>query len=266
MVVTGGAAGIGAALVDEAVLRGASAVVVLDVQGGRAPAAAGLAGPELRIDHRICDVTDEQAVEATARSVIAEYGAPGLLCANAGVAGPFATALDACPGDVAWIFAVNVLGAIATIRAFGTSMADADLPGHILITGSEHALGVPHVGMAAYTAAKHAVIGYAAVLHRELPAHMGVTVICPSIVATDLWSSPNQRPTRFGGPGPPDDLARVAMQRGASPQEIARQALDGVADDRWLIATEGVSAQVAHRRRRELADAVAAPWVGPSSG
>ncbi len=249
VVVTGAASGIGAALAKEAARRGARAVVVADADGpGVSDVAAAVRdlGTEALVYEG--DLTVRSAAEALAAQAIGYFGVPGLVCANAGVAGPFAPALEDDPSVLEWVFAVNVFAMAATIRAFGPAMEHAEQPGWFLVTASEHSVSVPHIGMSSYTASKHAVLGYADVLRRELPAHIGVTAMCPSMVATRMWAAGQRRPERYGGPLPANDTARSIMCRAATPEHTAALALDGVERGSFLVLTDPVSVKPVARR------------------
>ncbi len=256
VVVTGGSSGIGRALAEEAASRGARSVAIIDRdQAGAADTIARVRANGVRARCYSCDISDVGGLAAVAQSIIADQGVPGLVCANAGVAATFAAVLDESPADVEWLFGVNVFGLVATLRAFGRRMVEAGQPGWLLVTGSEHSLGVPHIGMASYTASKHAVLGYCDVLRRELPDHVGLSVLCPSVVATQLWNAGRNRSDRYGGPIATNDIARSIMARGLDPSVVARVALDGVRDREFLILTHRISAGVARQRADLLSDA-----------
>ena len=191
VVVTGGGSGIGAHLAREAAERGAAAVAVLDIDIESAAAVAeGLAGKCAARAWR-CDVSNPAEVEAVAAETIEVFGTPALVCANAGVPAPPSSLLDAEPSDVEWVLGVNTIGCLNTLQSFGRPMAAADDPGWLLVTASEHSLGVPHSGGGVYTASKHAVLGLCDVLRRELPAHVGITVLCPGVTSTNAWTAEN---------------------------------------------------------------------------
>jgi hypothetical protein len=59
----------------------------------------------------------------------------------------------------------------------------------------------------------------------------------PGVAATGLWRSGSLRPDELGGPEPANDLARELLERGMDPALVAARALDGVAAERFLIAT-----------------------------
>jgi NAD(P)-dependent dehydrogenase (short-subunit alcohol dehydrogenase family) len=236
--ITGAASGIGAALAEEAVSRGAAAVAVIDIDAEGAKATAEqIEGRGTRSAAFTCDIGDTEQVEWVATEVVRTLGIPGLVCANAGVNTAASPLLDGKARDLQWALSVNVVGTWATLRAFGQLMVQSAQPSWLLVTASEHAIGIPFAGNGFYTLTKHAVLGLADVLRRELPTHVGVSTMIPGLAATGLWRSGSLRPDELGGPEPANDLARELLARGMDPALVAARALDGVAAERFLIAT-----------------------------
>jgi short-subunit dehydrogenase len=95
---------------------------------------------------------------------------------------------------------------------------------HILNTGSENSLGMAHTGAAFYTASKHALLGLSDVLRYELPEFIGVSILCPGMVKTNLPSSATHRQDRFGGPG----VEGPASGLGLEPEDVGRRAVEGI--------------------------------------
>ena len=78
------------------------------------------------------------------------------------------------------------------------------------------------------------MLGLSDVLRRELPDHVGVSVLCPGLVSTTLWRAGERRPDEFGGSVASDASGSAFMQMGKTPEDIAEQTVKGVANDEFL--------------------------------
>jgi NAD(P)-dependent dehydrogenase (short-subunit alcohol dehydrogenase family) len=153
----------------------------------------------------VCDVTDSSAVERAAELVRQALSPVRVVVNNAGAVLRKPTAAIT---DAEWrrVMAVNLDGTFHVTRAFLPDLTAAS--GRIInissIAGRE---GTPL--LAAYCAAKHAVIGLTRALAEELrAAKVSVNAICPGSVDTVML--------REGMPGAspdmsPDDIARTAL-------------------------------------------------------
>ena len=251
-VITGAASGIGRGIARACAARRCH-VLVADVDlAGVEQLAAELAGGDVRSLAVHCDVTDPAVMEALAERAYAEFGTVDLLCNNAGV-GALGLASEASPSDVEWIFSVNVFGVVNGVRAFVPRFKAAGRPAHILNTGSEHSLGVPFPGMGIYTASKHAVLGLSDVMRRELAAFdIGVSVLCPAVVRTEIWNAGRTRAERFGGPMQSPEVFRQFMESGMDPDEVGRIAVAGIERNDFLILTHPEVRAVAEERARTV--------------
>lgn len=253
VVVTGAASGIGAALAKEAAARGASAIAVVDIEAGRAESvAAECAKAGAKAKAYGCDVTDLAAVEAVAGEIINDLGLPGLVCANAGVSPGVANGVDADAREFKWVLDVNVFGVWATLSAFAKPMIESGEKGWLMATGSEHSVGRAHLGLTAYSASKHAVMGMCDVMREELPDHVGLSVLCPGLVPTDLWRATRNRPDSAGGSHEPDAATSIVMEQGMDAATTVKRALDGVEAERFVIPTHPHSRAYAQRRYDEV--------------
>lgn len=257
VVVTGGGNGIGAGLAVEAASRGASTVAIVDVNAEAATATAEriVADGGAATVH-LCDVADAVAVDELADELVSAHGLPGLAIANAGVMLPTGPLLDMAASDIEWLLGVNLRGVISTLQSFGRRMVAADQGGWLLATASEHALGVPHLFGAPYTASKHAVLGACDVLRGELPDHVGVSVLCPGLTTSQLWNSTSVRPDEFGGAVDGDPQSGAFMEAsGMAAATVAHRAFDGVQAGHFLIPTHYNARRYAEARATEAAEA-----------
>ncbi|MGI9326330.1 MAG: SDR family NAD(P)-dependent oxidoreductase [Pseudomonadales bacterium] len=255
-VVTGGGNGIGRALCLSLAAKGAN-VVVADIELAPAEAVVSeiTAFGAKAIATRV-DVTDEQDVERLADRAWSAFGSAELLVNNAGVMHATSPLVETTNADYQWIFSVNVGGLLNGIRTFIPRFIEAGTPAHVLNTGSEHSLGVPHVGGGLYTASKHAVLGISDVLRQELPANIGISVLCPGIVGTTLWRAGERRQAEFGDTPPASAEAGAVMQHlGMNAQEVADKAVTGIESGEFLIVTHPHAIDIAKRRWTEIESA-----------
>jgi NAD(P)-dependent dehydrogenase (short-subunit alcohol dehydrogenase family) len=250
-VVTGGASGIGLGIARALVGRGTH-VVVADIEEARAEEAAdGLATREVRAIAVGCDVTDRASLEGLADRAWQEFGHVELLCNNAGVFPPSGPLLEAKESDARWVFDVNVLGVFLGCRVFGPRFVDQGTPAHIVNTGSETSMGLvgPNVGM--YMATKHAVLALSDTLRTELPDHVGVSILCPGSVSTDIQMSTRNRHERYGG-----SATRTAPPRrpgfGLEPDEVGTRVVEGVERGDFYILTHPPVVEFARERWEEI--------------
>jgi NAD(P)-dependent dehydrogenase (short-subunit alcohol dehydrogenase family) len=190
-VVTGAASGIGLALCRALAERGLNVVLVDRDEAGLAGAAATLSGRG-RFVTAVADVSDPDSVTALAARVADELGPVHLLVNNAGILRP-ATVYEQPLADWHATFGVNVFGIIHGYRAFVPGMLAHGQPCHVLNTSSLGGLiAAPHVG--AYMVSKHAAIALSEALAGDTAGTaMGVTVLCPGGVATDIFAAEQRR-------------------------------------------------------------------------
>jgi NAD(P)-dependent dehydrogenase (short-subunit alcohol dehydrogenase family) len=229
-VVTGAAGGIGEAIAQRLLERGAASVVLTDLDGDRLEMAAERLGgmyPQ-KVDHLAGDATDD----AHLRSVTS--GDVDMFFANAGVFRGFG--LDAGEDDWAASWDVNVMGHVRAARLLvprwlERAELDPGAGGCFVSTASAAGLLV-QLGSATYTVSKHATLGFAEWLAATY-GDRGVQVccLCPMGVRTHMLEA---------GDGHEDPNARlghaaVAAAGGMlSPLEAADVTLDAVVEGRFL--------------------------------
>jgi NAD(P)-dependent dehydrogenase (short-subunit alcohol dehydrogenase family) len=168
VVVTGAARGVGAMLARKLAVRGARLALVGLEPDELMNVAKALPG------EAACwtaDVTDREVMARVAEEVVARFGRIDVVVANAGVAtgGPF---LDSDPDAFDRVIQVNLLGSVATARAFLPALVASR--GYLLQIASLAAI-TPAPLMAAYCASKSGVEAFAHSLRAEL-GHKGVKV------------------------------------------------------------------------------------------
>jgi len=259
--ITGGAGGIGMALAHAFAARGARLLLV-DLDGDALAAAERSlhdAGAEVR--SVIADVTSRESVEALAEEARARMGGVHLLCNNAGVA-TFGPMHQSDPRDWDFTMDVNFWGVVHGVQAFLPRMLEAGQGGHVLNTASMAGLvGMQYLGV--YCASKFAVVGLSESLHRELrPQGIGVSVLCPMIVETNLPANTQRLLRRSRGePEPPPEASDpgVAMRGGVvQPAEVAARVVRAIERGDLYVLTHPEQREILQRRAARL-DACFAP-------
>jgi NAD(P)-dependent dehydrogenase (short-subunit alcohol dehydrogenase family) len=194
------------------------------------------------------DVTDYAQVEELMAAAVAAFGGIDVVCDNAGV-GSAGSLADIDPDAVSDLFEVNVTGLVNVVRASAAHLKNSVQQrgsAYLLITGSEHSLGVPpHVmPMSAYTISKAAALALAETAHRDFP-DVGVSLLAPGWVRTakvrDLMAAHPQ-------------LAAAIEPYAQEPEEVARAGFDGLLAGRAVIVTNAESRKFATARLRALLD------------
>ena len=246
VLLTGAADGIGLALA-RALQAAKAQVFVSDIAKDKLEAAA----TELGAPSAVCDVTDATATEGLVAQAWDELGGLDLVCANAGVFVP-GSVLESTPGDIAFLFDVNVWGMLHTVRPAVQRMRAEGRPGHLMFTGSENSLATPsylrRIPGHVYNMTKHAVLSMADGLRWELePEGIGVSVLCPGPVTSGLMQNAAEaRSDRYGDAAAIDlDLGAALGEQGVQelvalymPAERAAEiALDGLRRGLFVIPT-----------------------------
>jgi len=194
------------------------------------------------------DTSVEADVNALAALAYERFGDVHLLCNNAGVGSRGLPVAELPLRDFEWVIGVNLFGVIHGLRAFLPSMRANDV-GHVVNTASISALYyLPRMGP--YNASKAAVVALSETLKFELEAegsNVGVSVLCPAWVRTNISTSDRNRPERFSYTLDTDQMAQLAEYKAKrrtqlatiarDPSEIADQVCDAVKANRFYILT-----------------------------
>jgi NAD(P)-dependent dehydrogenase (short-subunit alcohol dehydrogenase family) len=220
--VTGAGRGIGRALCREFSHRGAAGIVVADIDGALAQAAAAEFGG-LGMQ---CDVTDAAAVEAAVAAGIARFGRIDVLVSNAGFGAQeldLDDALSARDGTWQRMWEVHVMAHVHAARAVLPGMLER---GEGCLVNVASAAGLlSQVGDTPYSVTKHAAVGLAeslAITYAE--RGIRVSVVCPQYVATAITGLDERTPE--------GSVAGVL-----SVEQAARAIVDGLEQERFLVLT-----------------------------
>ena len=229
--VTGGASGIGLAIASALAAAGA-AVSLADIDAAAAEAAAaGLAQQGWRAEGLALDVRDRDGWQSARAAAEAAFGPVNVLVNNAGIAPDGQKLADMTAQGWDRMIAINLSGAFNGVSAFGGALREAGA-GHIVNVASMAGLVAEHPGLGAYAAAKAGVIAMSEVLRSEMAPHgVGVSVVCPGIVATSLADT-TAKITGVRRDGDPSVLAR-----GMAPAQVGREVLAAIREDRLYVIT-----------------------------
>jgi NAD(P)-dependent dehydrogenase (short-subunit alcohol dehydrogenase family) len=256
-VVTGGGSGIGEAMA-KAFAREGAKVVLADLDRERMDrVVADIAAAGGEAVAMVTDVTKREAVEALAERTIDHFAAVHIVCNNAGV-GVFGPIAEATHKDWQWVMDVNFWGVVHGIEAFLPRLLAQKQGGHIVNTASMAGLaGMPGLGV--YCASKYAVVGLTESLQRELKeSGIGVSVLCPMIVKTNINTSERNRPAEMQNPGDHRETladASYTFSRVIEPSDVAQMVVKGIREKALYILTHGESGEPLRRRAARLAAA-----------
>ena len=247
-VITGGAAGIGRAMAELFQAQGMNLVLGDIEQTTLENTVAALGGAEKGCIGVVTDVADPASVAALAASAIEQFGAIHIACNNAGV---FAGGLlwEQSLADFQWQMDVNLWGVIHGIRTFMPILAAQEEPGHIVNTASMAAVtAMPYSGI--YHMTKHGVLALSESLFHELSfhaPHVGVSVLCPEAINTDIAQSERNRPDAYSRTGDivENDARAMVSQAltdstaaGIGPEVMAQRVLEAIKQKQFYILSD----------------------------
>ena len=216
--VTGGAAGLGLAIVEAFADAGARGHA-FDFAAPARPLPQGWS-------HGKGDVRDEEGLARALTAAKQDLGGLDIVVANAGIVPPWhdSEAIDLAEWDA--VFAVNVRGVAATLKFAVPLMKPAG--GAIIAMASVNA-AVGHSKQAAYVASKHAVLGIVRAAALDVGRFaIRVNALCPGPVATEALLARLARRQEQGGATAAETLelyGKTALGRMPSLADVAGAAL-----------------------------------------
>jgi NAD(P)-dependent dehydrogenase (short-subunit alcohol dehydrogenase family) len=272
-VITGGANGIGFATAREFARRGARVMLGDIDQSALDAAVATLRADAVDAHGVICDVRKLDDVGHLADEAFRVFGDVHVVFNNAGIAyaGPIAqTSHD----DWRFVIDVDLWGPIHGVEAFLPRLIAQGGQSHIVFTSSFAGL-IPNVGLGPYCVAKYGVVALAETLAREVrPNGIGVSVLCPMIVETNLLANTERVRSHDYGPATPS-VAETVQQLASGPtaqdddsilnvDDVARLTADAILANHLYVLPHRASRDSIRRRferiDRTFADQAAEGW------
>ena len=268
--ITGGASGMGLAMA-RSFSRAGMKVVIADIE----EAALAAARQEFEASNAEfmtlqVDVTDREAMAAAADAAEERFGKVHVVCNNAGVA-VGGTVDQNTWEDWDWVTGVNIDGVVNGIQIFVERMKRHGEGGHIVNTASM-AGHIPVPGLGIYAMTKYAVVGISETMRVDLaPLDIGVSVLCPGVVNTNIFTSERNRPESLPGDskitlsgGNPDEVVtdadreermRLIRDGALDPAIVGDMVLHAIRENEFYIFTHPEFKAISDARVEDMAGA-----------
>lgn len=237
--ITGGASGAGFGQA-QVFGRAGCRIAIADIRGEAVEKAlVKLRGEGIECHGIVLDITDRAAFVGAADEAEKVLGPVTMLFGTAGVSifGPLETATYA---DYDWIMDVNLGGVINMMQTFVPRMIAHEMGGHIVNTASLGAF-FANSGSGIYSASKFAVHGITMAMRDALKSHdIGVSVLCPANIKSNIAESIRVRPARYGESGYAVDEREIAAlneiyAQGMEPEELAGHVKVAIEQNRFYV-------------------------------
>ncbi len=245
-VVTGAASGIGLGIATALAQAGVKVMMCDIEEGALAKAVEGLRQTNADVEGVRADVSLKSELQAAADAAVARYGKIHILVNNAGVTGGggYGVWTDASWN---WTIGVNLMAVIWGVEIFGPLMESHGEGGQIVNTASIAGLISGNGGP--YNVTKYGVVALSEGLRVELaPRGIGVSVLCPGFIRTQIIDSTRNLPERFSGvtpaspaSGDPVEALKAIRERiagGIDPLYVGELVREGVENDWAYIFTD----------------------------
>ena len=266
-IVTGAASGIGKGIATALAELGAN-VVMADIQKAAVEQAAkALSDTNKTVMPVQIDVTQEQSVVDALAEAERNFGKLHIACNNAGVPMHGTGLIDVPPGDWEFVTGVNIWGIIYGIRHFVPAILRHGEEGHIVntasVAGFQNRRGT---NQGPYSMSKYAALSLSEGLEHELEGtNVGVSVLCPGPIDTNIARGARNRPDHMGGPQVRSNdeavLAEKLATTGIDPKKVGERVVDAIRTKTFYSFVGAVPADVIKARHRRIEDALNSHWA-----
>jgi NAD(P)-dependent dehydrogenase (short-subunit alcohol dehydrogenase family) len=244
--ITGAASGIGLGVATRLAQAGVK-VMMCDIERAALEAAvAGLKRTNADVDGVVADVSLKPELQAAAEATLDRYGEVHILHNNAGVTGGGAYGAWTEAGWN-WTLAVNLMAVISGVEIFTPLIERHGQGGHIVNTAS--IAGLISGTAIPYNITKYGVVALSEGLRMDLAARgIGVSVLCPGFIRTNIIDAARNLPPRFEGAQPPQPAAganvsllgdiRARVAGGIDPLYVGELVREGIEGDWPYIFTD----------------------------
>lgn len=259
--VTGGASGIGYAMAKAFAAEGMNVAIADIDQPALDVAVAALYRSNVEIRGVLLDVTDRTQYAEVVDRLEAEIGPIDVVCNNAGVYRG-GSICDVTYEDWDWVMGVNTGGVINGVQTFASRLKERGQGGHIVNTASMAGI-TAGAGLGVYNASKFAVVGLSESMRADLaPFGIGVSVLCPGMVRTQILESERNRPEQFDVQGDAANAAAsghnavmqaaMASQTTLDADEVAELVVTGIKKDQLYLFPHPEMKQAAQTRMETM--------------
>jgi NAD(P)-dependent dehydrogenase (short-subunit alcohol dehydrogenase family) len=243
--VTGAASGIGSGIATVLAQAGVKVMLCDIEERALTKAVADLKMTNADVDGVKADVSLKGELQAAADATVARYGKVHILVNNAGIGGggSYGRWTDASWN---WTIGVNLMSVVWGVEIFGPLIEAHGEGGHIVSTASIAGL-IPGSGPA-YDVTKYGVVALSEGLRVALaPRGIGVAVLCPGFIRTQIMNSRRNVPQRFGTieepptEGPRAEFVKMVEERvskGIDPLFVGELVREGIEQDWSYIFTD----------------------------
>lgn len=258
-VVTGAASGIGLGITKALVAEGVH-VAMLDIEEDALESAyTSINQANVDIQRHVCDITDREKVSEVATSISAHFGRIHILCNNAGVVSGGRVG-ELTYDDWDWVMGVNFNGVVNGMQTYVPLIKAHGGGGHIVNTSS--ILGhITGERQSIYSASKYAVLALSEAARIDLQgASIGVSALCPGMIATKIIESDRNRPNSFANTeasfteNDRDVVSQTFQSMGLHPDKVGEQVVHGIKYNKAYIFTHAGLRSSIEKRYKTILD------------